>query len=159
MVKQKNAPKKNKEKKGKINIASLIISAVATFCTISGITIFSVYNDVTSGKYVTEPNSIILFSEYSKITIYQETNIIATLNFETDSVSITAYLASGKSDTLSMNQKNSTEWEEKVIFNETGTHKIVATAIDCDGNEISDTISIEVIPMSINLENIFSALS
>lgn len=82
----------------------------------------------------------------------------ATLNFETDSVSITPYLASDKSDTLSMSRKNSTEWEEKVIFNETGTHKIVATAAAPDGSVLDDTIEIKVIPISfgdINFDQLF----
>lgn len=82
----------------------------------------------------------------------------ATLNFETDSVSITAYLASGKVDTLVMSKKSSYEWQEKVIFNEVGTHKVVASAIDRNGIEITDTISIEVIPLSVDYENIFSDL-
>ena len=82
----------------------------------------------------------------------------ATLNFEADSVNITAYLASGKSDTLPMSRKNSTEWEEKVIFNETGTHKIVAAATAPDGSVLEDTIEVEVIPISlgnINFDQFF----
>ncbi len=97
-----------------------------------------------------EPYNIILFSEYSKITIYQETNMTATLNFEAESVTITAYLASGKIDTLSMSKKNSTEWEEKVIFNETGIHEVVATATTPNGDVVENSIQIEVIPISLN---------
>lgn len=56
-----------------------------------------------------EQYEIYLYSEYSKVTIGVETDITATLNFDTDSVSITAYLASGNRDTLVMQQKSNTE--------------------------------------------------
>lgn len=102
----------------------MILTVIGLIFTVSGVSVVWLINLFTPSP----EKKITLFSEYSKITIYQETNMTATLNYETDSVSITAYLASGKSDTLSMTRKNSTEWEEKVIFNETGTHKIVATA-------------------------------
>lgn len=163
-------------KKGGSKKIAAIIGAVATFCTISGISIYSVYNHINdcfgddslpeiieplpeaesslSGTVDSEEYKIFLFSEYSKITIYQETNMTATLNFETNSVSITAYLASGKNDTLSMSRKNSTEWEEKVIFNETGTHKIVATAVAPDGSALEDIIEVEVIPISFDEMNL-----
>ncbi|MBS6587055.1 MAG: hypothetical protein KH345_13005 [Eubacterium sp.] len=156
-MKHKKVHGKDKVKKVKV-IIEKIIGIGTIFCTLSGITALSIYNCVNSGIDDTEPNSIILFSEYSKITIYQETNMTATLNFETDSVSITAYLASGKVDTLVMSKKSSYEWQEKVIFNEVGTHKVVASAIDRNGIEITDTISIEVIPLSVDYENIFSDL-
>lgn len=132
----------------------MILSVVGLIITVSGVSIVWLINLFTPAP----ENQITLFSEYSKITIYQETNMIATLNFEADSVSITAYLASGKSDTLPMSRKNSTEWEEKVIFNETGTHKIVAEATAPDGSVLEDTIEIEVIPVSfenINLDQFF----
>lgn len=103
-MKHKKVHGKDKVKKVKV-IIEKIIGIGTIFCTLSGITALSIYNCVNSGIDDTEPNSIILFSEYSKITIYQETNMTATLNFETDSVSITAYLASGKVDTLVMSKK------------------------------------------------------
>ncbi len=59
----------------------------------------------SSNESSPEEYNIFLYSEYSKITIYGENNMTATLNFETDEVAITAYLASGKVDTLSMNRK------------------------------------------------------
>ena len=74
----------------------------------------------------------------------------ATLNFEADEVSITAYLASGKVDTLTMNRKNLTEWGKKVVFNETGIHKIVAAALAPDGRIIEGVTEIEVIPINLN---------
>lgn len=73
-----------------------------------------------------------------------------TLNFETESVIITAYLASGKSDTLQMNKKSSSEWYKRVYFNETGKHTIIATATTSDGNIIENSISIEVIPITLD---------
>lgn len=91
---------------------------------------------------------IFLYSEYSKITIYGENNMTATLNFDADEVSITAYLASGNVDTLYMNRKNSTEWGKKVIFDEVGVHKIVASAVAPDGNIVEGTTKIEVIAVN-----------
>ncbi len=82
----------------------------------------------------------------------------ATLNFEHDEVSITAYLASGKVDTLIMNRKNPTEWGKKVVFNETGIHKIVATAVAPDGRTIEGITEIEVIPINLgdyNFDQLF----
>lgn len=101
---------------------------------------------------------IYLYSEYSKITIYGENNMTATLNFEADEVRITAYLASGKADTLIMNRKNPTEWGKKVVFNETGIHKIVATAVAPDGKTIEGITEIEVIPINLgdyNFDQLF----
>lgn len=132
----------------------MILSVVGLIITVSGVSFVWLIN-----LFAPAPeNQITLFSEYSKITIYQETNMTATLNFEADSVNITAYLASGKRDTLPMSRKNSTEWEEKVIFNETGTHKIVAEAIAPDGSALEDTIEIEVVPVSfdnLNIDQLF----
>lgn len=105
-----------------------------------------------------EECKIFLYSEYSKITIYGENNMTATLNFEADEVTITAYLASGKVDTLSMNRKNSTEWGKKVIFNETGVHKIIATATAPNGCVIEGATEIEVIPVNLgdyNFDQLF----
>lgn len=132
----------------------MILTVAGLIITISGVSVTWLVNLLTSAP----ENEITLFSEYRKIAIYQETNMTATLNFEADSVNITAYLASGKSDTLPMSRKNSTEWEEKVIFNETGTHKIVAAATAPYGSVLEDTIEVEVIPISlgnINFDQFF----
>ncbi|MCM1166494.1 MAG: hypothetical protein NC299_12970 [Lachnospiraceae bacterium] len=110
----------------------------------------------TSSNVASEPTvpsgyTFFLYSEYSQITLYGENNMTATLNFDTDEVAITAHLASGNVDTLYMNRKNSTEWGKKVIFDEVGTHKIVATAVAPDGSIVEGTTKIEVI--SINLDD------
>lgn len=207
------------------NKLKAIIAAIGTFCTISGISVLSIYNCVSNGgkgssvvaessgtndlseasnlsetgerseagdsssevESYTESESssknditseantqsdaassssslpftdykIFLYSEYSKIIIYGENNMTATLNFDADKVIITAYLASGKVDSLTMNRKNSTEWCKKVEFNETGIHKIVATAVAPDGRTIEGTTEIEVIPINFgdyNLDQLF----
>lgn len=207
------------------NNLGAIIGGIATFCTISGISVISVINCVSNGgegssvvaessgtnelseasdlsetgerseagdssskvESYTESESsskdditseanttsdaasssssssftdykIFLYSEYSKIITYGENNMTATLNFEADEVIITAYLASGKVDSLTMNRKNSTEWGKKVEFNETGIHKIVATAVAPDGRTIEGTTEIEVIPINFgdyNLDQLF----
>lgn len=116
-------------------------------------TTISVENTSPSIETTTDmkPYTIFLYSEYSKITIYQETNMTVTLNFDADSVSITANLASGKSDKLMMHRKDAMTWEEKVVFDETGTHEIVAKAISRDGDVVEDKITVEVI--SLNLDS------
>lgn len=139
---QRDTQEINKISKSKVPMIIAIIGLVFTISGVSVIWLIGIFQKP-------EPYSVTLFSEYSIITIYQETNMIATLNFEAESVSITAHLASGKSDTLSMSKKNSTEWEEKVIFNETGVHKVVATAITPDGDVVENSIQIEVIPVSL----------
>lgn len=210
--KTQQLPKKSRKKFG------AIVGAIATFCTISGFSVVSVYNYVSNGnnngsasniaegsetndlsvasdpsetgkqsetidssnvdELYTESGScskdlmsvsnttlettgsssdstfeeykVFLYSEYSKITIYGENNMTATLNFEADEVSITAYLASGKVDTLTMNRKNLSEWGKKVVFNETGIHKIEAAALAPDGRIIVGVTEIEVIPINLN---------
>lgn len=73
----------------------------------------------------------------------------ATLNFEADEVSITAYLASGKVDTVILNRKNATEWGNKVEFDEIGIHTIVATAVAPNGRTIEGSAEVEVIPINL----------
>lgn len=206
-------------KRGRQKIAA-IIGVITTFCTISGLSVSSVYKHVcanpdegsisetielsgtgdssdteessgtgelsgkaeppktnkphstTESMISTEPSKasessgttnseeykIYLYSEYSKITIYSENNITATLNFEAEEVSITAYLASGGVDRLYMNRRNSTEWGKKVIFNETGIHKIVAVAVAPNGEEIKGSTEVEVIDINIgdfNFDQLF----
>ena len=118
-------------------------------------------NQISDETMITESSSIAepayelyLYSEYRKITIYQETNMTATLNFDTDNVKITAYLESGKEDTLEMSRKNAEEWEVKVIFNEVGTHKVVAEAVAPDGKKMEYSTEVEVIPISVDI-NVF----
>ncbi len=143
---------------------TIILSVVAIAVTVWG-TLYSVHNSNDNSASTPAPDNpeiaeqtyeLYLYSEYSKITIYGETNITATLNFDTDYVTVTAHLASGKTDTLSMNRKNSEEWELKVIFNEPGTHEIVAETKTPDGDILNKSIKVEVIPMNINLDQLFN---
>lgn len=111
--------------------------------TVSGVTI----KDIVQKSRVDETQyEIYLYSEYSKVALNQATDMTATLNFDADSVSITAHLASGGSDTLTMERKNSTEWQKKVKFVETGIHEVVVTATDPDGNIVETSIEVEVVP-------------
>lgn len=130
----------NRNSKSKIALVIAIITAVAT---ISGVTI----KDIVLKSHVDKPQyEIYLYSEYSKVALYQATDMTATLNFDTDSVSITAHLASGAIDTLTMERKNSTEWQKKVKFVETGIHEVVVTATDPNGNIVETSIEVEVVP-------------
>lgn len=97
-------------------------------------------------------HTIYLYSEYNPVELYVETEITATLNFETDAVAITAYLASGEESTLPLERKNVTEWQKKVKFTETGVHKVVVTAETSDGETIENSIEVEVIPLSIDID-------
>lgn len=126
---------------------SVIVTIIGLVISASGISVLGIYNSFAKEEHQYE---IYFYSEYSKVTIGVETNITATLNFDTDSVTITAYLASGKTDTLAMQQKNNTEWQKRVYFDEIGIHTIVVTAVDPDGNLVEDTIEVEVIPIGID---------
>lgn len=97
-------------------------------------------------------HTIYLYSEYNPVELYVETEITATLNFETDAVAITAFLASGEESTLPLERKNATEWQKKVQFTETGVHKVVVTAETSDGETIENSIEVEVIPLNIDID-------
>lgn len=124
----------------------LILEIIALIITVSGLSIFGIYKEFFKAN--TSQYEIYLHSEYNKIAIYQETDITATLNFDADIVSITAHLASGKSEKLKMSRKNQYEWQKKVFFNEIGIHRIVVTTRDPNGNILEDTIEVDVIPFT-----------
>lgn len=167
---KKNTDKIVKDTKSPIPlIVTIILGIGAIAATIWG-AIYSVHNNDNNSIYdesqITNSTTesmyeLYLYSEYSKITIYQENNMTATLNFDTDYVKITAYLESGKVDTLEMNRKNSEEWGKKVIFNEVGTHEIVAEAVTPEGDTVKYSIKVEVIPVSVDMniiEDIFQSM-
>lgn len=143
MNEQNNKDTENQKNKRK-SIFSLIIKITGAIISVTGFSLIWLF-----GIICQPPPQITLSSEYNTIKIFSETNITATLNFEAESVIITAYLASGKSDTLQMNKKSSSEWYKRVYFNETGKHTIIATATTSDGNIIENSISIEVIPITL----------
>ena len=90
--------------------------------------------------------TIYLYPEYKKLKIGAETDITATLNFDTDFVSINAYLnSSPNGETVKMVQKTSSEWQAKIYFEETGIFEVIATATAPDGTIIEGTVEIEVI--------------
>lgn len=136
---------------------SIILAIISLVLTVSGVSAWEIYNHYKERHNENEQYEIYLYSEYSKVTVGIEIDLTATLNFDTDSVSVSAYLASGNKDTLAMEQKNETEWQKKVYFEETGIHKIVVTAVDPKGNIVEDTIEVEVIPVELNniMQNYF----
>lgn len=169
---KKNTDEIVKDTKSPIPLIVTIILGIGAIAATIWSAIYSVhYNDnnpifdeskITNSITVDEPMyELYLYSEYSKITIYQENNMTANLNFDTDCVKITAYLESGKVDTLDMNRKNSEEWGKKVIFNEVGTHEIVAEAVTPEGDTLKYSIKVEVIPMNVDIniiEDIFHSM-
>lgn len=128
----------------------IILTIIGLIISASGVSAWGIYNNYKEHHKENEQYEIYLYSEYSKVTIGVEIDITATLNFDTDLVSITVYLASGNRDTLEMQQKNNTEWQKKVYFDEIGIHTIVVTAVDPNGNLVEDTIEVEVVPVGIN---------
>lgn len=110
--------------------------------------------DISGTDTTTSAYEIYLYSDYKRVEVGFQTDIIATLNFDTDSVNIDAYCDSiHNGDTVIMTQKNSSEWQAKVYFQETGTFEIVATAVAPDGNVLQGTVEIEVIPVGGNIMN------
>ncbi len=103
--------------------------------------------------------TIYLYSAYSTVKVYAETEMTATLNFETDAVSITAYYESGGEDTIALKRKNATEWQKTVYFEKLGVHKVVVTAETPDGETIENSIEVEVIPLNIDMDTINQFLS
>lgn len=145
----------NTQKRPKSEKIISVIMILAALVTIGGFTMKDFFIKIIS--YPSDPQSqyeIYLSSEYTKLNTYAETDITATLNFMPQSVSISAYLDSVKNgDTLELVQKNKTEWHKKVIFEEAGIYKIIATAILPNGDIIEDYIEIEVISSRLNMMN------
>lgn len=135
----------NEIKKGIKSKAGLIITIIGLVISVSGVSVWGLIKDRKPDK------EIYLYAEYSKVVLNQPTNMTATLNFEADSVSITAHLGSGAEDTLEMQQKSATEWQKKVKFVETGTHTVVVTATTADGDTVENSIEVEVIPGEENI--------
>lgn len=100
---------------------------------------------------------IYLYPEYTTIDEGTNVEMTATLNFETDAVDITAYLASGKKESVSLKQKNATEWQKMVYFNQLGVHEIVVTATAPSGEVIKNSIEVEVVPISLDSIDIEAA--
>ena len=121
-----------------ITIIALIVSSIGVFIT------YLQYKEshITSSQY-----EIYLSCEFTKIKVYAENELTATLNFDTDSISISAYLNSVlDGDILTMVQKTKTEWYKKVYFEHIGTYEVIATAIAPNGETIEKSIIIEVVP-------------
>ncbi len=138
-----------KSSKSKLTI---IISIIALVVTISGVSIWGIIEKLSEKPPQYE---LYLSSEYTMLKVNAETDIVATVNFNASSVSITAYLDSIKNgDTLEMIQENGTKWHKRVIFEETGIYRVVATAIAPNGDSVEESIEIEVIPT----EDIFNQI-
>lgn len=145
------------------------IAIIALLVTISGVSVVGVIDwvkskteletvivvDESESEPETEPEpeyTIYLYPEYSKFNVGFKVDMTASLNFEADSVSITAHLASGGEDTLELNRKNAMEWQKKVEFDEVGIHEIVVSATAPNGEVIENSVKVEVTPISINAD-------
>lgn len=104
-------------------------------------------SDMADVATETEAYEIYLYPEYSRLKVGAETDITATLNFDTDSVRIDAYLDSvHDGDTLELERINSSEWGKRIEFQGVGTYEVIATATAPDGSIVEGTGEIEVVP-------------
>ena len=128
-------------------VVTIIVSIVPIVISISNTPTASTSDGSTATT--DEPAyEIYLYPDYKKLKVYAKTDITASLNFDTDSVNIDAYLNSvHNGDTVIMTQKNSSEWQAKVYFTETGIFEVVATATAPDGTSIEGVVEIEVVPI------------
>lgn len=155
-----------KGSKSKIPLISLIVAIITLLVAVGGLSVVDVYDRLKSGAEVEETDmeagfaakepeyEIYLYSEYSKVNVGVETEMTATLNFEADEVTITAFFESGGKETMQLNRKSTMEWQKKVYFDKLGVHEIVVTATAPNGEVVENSIEIEVIPISIDMDMI-----
>lgn len=116
----KNTAELVKNSKSKLPI---IISIITLIVTISGVSVWGIFEKLSEKPPQYE---LYLSSEYTKLKVKAETDIVATMNFNASSISITAYLDSIKNgDTLEMIQENGNKWHKKVTFEETGIYRVL----------------------------------
>mgnify|MGYP001127063751 CR=1 FL=1 len=155
-----------KSSKSKIPLISLIVAIITLLVAVGGLSVVDVYHrlksvaeveeaDMEEESGVKEPEyEIYLYSEYSKVKVGVETEMTATLNFEADEVTITAFFESGGKETMQLNRKSTMEWQKKVYFDKLGVHEIIVTATAPNGEIAENSIEIEVIPISIDVDMI-----
>ena len=123
----------------------IIIAIVTLIVTTLGV--YIAYLQYKESHVASPEYTIYLSSEYTKLKVKAKTDLTATLNFDTNAVTISAYLNSViDGDILLMIRNNETEWHKKVYFEHIGTYEIIATSIAPNGKTIENSIKIEVIP-------------
>lgn len=130
-----------------IGVATLIVTIIGIIIANNKLLTESSSNEsaVAIPTPTKEVYTIYLYPEYRKFRVRFKNDMTATLNFNTDSVSITAYLNSEKNgETVIMTQKNSEEWQAKVQFKEAGTYEVIATATAPDGTIVEGSVEVEV---------------
>ncbi len=111
------------------------------------VTAIGVLNDNKDSPVSQSEYKIYLSSEYTTLKVTAATDITAALNFDANSVSLSAYLDSvADGDTLLMTRNNETEWHKKVYFEHLGTYEVIATAVTPDGETVEASLGIKVIP-------------
>lgn len=95
-----------------------------------------------------------MYPEYNKFSKGMKIDMMASLNFETDAVNITAHLASGGEDTVPLERKNKKEWQKKVEFTEVGIHEIIVSAVAPNGEVIKNCVEVKVTFNCIDMESI-----
>ena len=138
---QKDTKEISKNSNSKFNKVKAIIGVIMTVITL-GISLIQIIQ-ILKPDFLKKPE-IYLYSNYKTVMVGQNVDLTSTMNFEAESVYVTAYLESGRQDTLEMNQNNKNEWSKKVYFEEKGTHEIIVTATTSDGKQFEDSIKIKV---------------
>ena len=141
-VEQKNTKDHKEPKESKLTIIIAIVTLVVT-----AIGVYIAYLQYKDSHVASSEYMIYLGSEYTTLRVKAETDLIATLNFDTDSVSISAFLNSViDGESLLMIRNNETEWHKKVYFEHTGTYEVIASAVAPNGETVEASIAIKVIP-------------
>lgn len=146
---------KNSRKKLPVVIAiiSMIVAVIGTIVAIMGYC--RPATEDVSNKTPIESEApayhIYLYSEYGKLKVGAQTDLTATLNFETSGVVLNGYINSKKEGkTLEMERKNADEWRKKVFFDKPGVFEVVATAIAPDGSKVEGFVTVEVVSAGID---------
>ena len=142
------------------------INSASRYSTIIGIIqIFIAIISMLNLKIINiEPEDVLFNSEYQiccprTVEIGEITDINVFSNFETDAISITAYLASGNVNTLELSRASAMEWKKKVIFDEVGVHEIIVVATGPNGERVESSIEVEVTPVSADSYSLYQPMS
>lgn len=88
-----------------------------------------------------------IISEYTTLPIYKNNQIKVATNFETEGISIRAYLNSIQNgDVVEMRRVDRQNWQATVYFENIGNYKVIVTARMPNGDEVENSIMIKVTP-------------
>jgi len=125
----------------------LVVLAVSG---VSVISVWQIFKDGTPGEetsaFAAETgNKMYLSSELPKPRLNTDTMIWLTTEFEAAEVVITGTSPTGETDRLDMQQYDKLTWNKKVKFVEVGLWTVTAAAKTVDGEEVTESMTIEVV--------------